>query len=176
MFEMAAFEMDKKLYEGLHRNIFEEIASAMAVSVGAAKFPSGPETMLISPADLGGGDRARNILACRHIGKFTKNASVEQQDAFWSFVGEELLVRSQADYPTWICTEGTEVHWLHLRLQKGGPRHINTEAFKRVPRGPSGTSIIGGGGSGAAIVCRFWNGKDGSCRSGDRCRYQHSHV
>ena len=167
VFEMSAFEMDKRKYQPIHRTIFEHIRSLE----GAVKFPSkDPEsgtisskTLLISPSDCGGETSSKNIQSCRHIGLFTKKASKEQQDSFWEVVDQELFQRSQDNIPTWVCTEGTGVHWLHLRLQRGGPQYINTEAYKRIPR--EGQDNI--------VMCRYWI-QQRSCPFGDQCYFSHN--
>lgn len=161
-FAMAAFKMDPKDYKPIHRSIFKEIKSSEGAEGAAVKFyakhpQSGTISMmteLICPCDIGGLTQGVHVQACRHLKSFTKSASSQQQHAFWLLVGEELNRRSQDSSPTWVCTEGTGVHWLHFRLQRR-PMHINTPSFQTVPAEP----------------CLFF--AQGRCNRGTSCTFSH---
>ena len=122
-FEMTCIRADKRDFSPLQRYMFEVVAMHKGEAPTAFVFPSktssGTETntILIVPSDIGG-----KTSTCLHIAKFVREATREQQEAFWYTVTQELGKRSLQEEPTFVSTEGTGVHWLHLRLSRK-PQH-----------------------------------------------------
>ena len=74
--------------------------------------------------------------ACKTIASFVNDASAEQQQALWYKVGEQLRARAAEHRPTWVSTDGTGVHWLHVRLSRTRA-HFRCDGYKAPPKAPS---------------------------------------
>lgn len=70
----------------------------------------GGDAKLIAPTPPKGQQRNYS-----HIGVFTENAPMEQQDTFWQTVGK-ITADHISDQPLWLNTAGGGVAWLHVRL------------------------------------------------------------
>eukprot|EP01052_Picozoa_sp_SAG31_P019708 SAG31_NODE_1449_length_8308_cov_2.319893_4_plen_518_part_00 len=111
----------------------------------------GRRTWLVSPGDPGGevgensvgqGIHSDPIAACRCLASFVREARPEQQQKLWHRMGLELQARSVEDRPTWVSTDGTGVHWLHLRLSYR-PDHYKYEPYTHDPNvGGRGQHIV----------------------------------
>lgn len=77
------------------------------------------------------------------MASFVREARPDQQQALWSKVGLQLRERAAEDRPTWVSTDGTGVHWLHVRLSYV-PAHFKYGPYMHDPIRREG----GGGGKG----------------------------
>jgi hypothetical protein len=137
-FEMTCIKAEPKEYKPLHRDTFEAVVKTRDSPPTAVAFlaqrpdgtPGTAQTLLISPGDVGGRAGLKTyVSACTHLGRFVREASPEQHDAFWRVVGEHLAERAESNKPTWVSTEGRGVHWLHFRLAYR-PFHFETESYR----------------------------------------------
>ena len=68
-----------------------------------------------------------------HFGKFLHAASDDQIRAFWSEVGNAMLIKlSSEDRPFWLSTAGHGVGWLHMRVDIQ-PKYYTYSSFKKFP-------------------------------------------
>lgn len=66
-----------------------------------------------------------------HLAAFTRGVPVEQRQALWRRVGEEMLQRL-SDRPVWLNTAGMGVAWLHIRLDDR-PKYYAHGPYRRQP-------------------------------------------
>lgn len=70
----------------------------------------GKDAVLVSPPNKG--------LNYSHIGTFHKNASQQDIKAFWKKVAIEVEKYVRNGTKAYVSTHGTNVHWLHVRIEK----------------------------------------------------------
>jgi len=130
----------------LDRETFEAVARGRGSADPVAFHSLRPDgsatrTLLVAPGDVGGAEGAEGAegaaaqqggSACKTIASFVRDARPEQQDALWREVGERLRERAAIDAPTWVSTDGTGVHWLHVRLCEY-PGHFKHDPYKQRP-------------------------------------------
>lgn len=63
-----------------------------------------------------------------HLASFTRQASENQQGAFWQKVGE-MMQKSLGEKPIWLNTAGAGVPWLHIRLDSS-PKYYRYSAYR----------------------------------------------
>lgn len=89
----------------------------------------GGDAMLVSPKNLGNGDKDRY----GHIAAFLRKAPTEQIQSVWKTVirtyREQLLARSPE--PVWFSAAGGGVAWLHFRFDKR-PKYYHYIPFKQI--------------------------------------------
>jgi hypothetical protein len=84
-----------------------------------------------------------------NLARFVRSANQEQQHAFLIELANLLYHRAQELQPTYVFTDGSEVHWLHVHVsyRNNGHHYRNN-------------------------VCSFFT-KPTGCRDGTNCRFQH---
>ena len=70
----------------------------------------GKDAVLVSPPNKG--------LNFSHIGTFYSNASRQDIKSFWRKVAIEVEKFARAGTKVYVSTSGTNVHWLHVRIEK----------------------------------------------------------
>lgn len=70
----------------------------------------GKDAILVSPPNKG--------LNYSHIGTFYSNASRQDIKSFWRKVAIEVEKFARAGTKVYVSTSGTNVHWLHVRIEK----------------------------------------------------------
>ena len=86
-------------------------------------FPNlGRDALLVVPAPV-----ATDTGCYTHLGRFLREASPSQIDAFWQTVGASMKRRISAS-PLWLSTAGMGVSWLHLRLDSR-PKYYRHKAY-----------------------------------------------
>lgn len=65
-----------------------------------------------------------------HLANFSRRVYGTQRHALWKKVGEEVdrMLATHSVNELWVSTEGTGVHWLHVRLARR-PMHFHTAAY-----------------------------------------------
>jgi len=87
-------------------------------------FPSlARNTLLVAPTSPSG-DYA-------HLGRFVRNAPVEEFHDLFQHVGKLVLERL-SDEPLWVSTSGLRVYWLHVRLDPK-PKYYSYADYKQEP-------------------------------------------
>lgn len=66
-----------------------------------------------------------------HIASFSRDASMDQQHAFWRTVGEAVSAHL-TDRPLWLSTSGLGIAWLHARLDTR-PKYYTFDPYRRDP-------------------------------------------
>ena len=91
----------------------------------------GGDATLVAPCPRGGGG------AFGHIGAFVRQGDEAQQAALWQRLGEALrtTLAERGRRHTWLCTEGSGVPWLHVRLDSS-PKYYKSTVSTR----PSGAA------------------------------------
>lgn len=176
-FEMVAIDTKEDEFKPLHRSTFKLVHQKCITSAAfQAKNPktgAAGSTRFITPGDVAGRrysaaaldpEKRRSVDCCAHLAKFAREGTAEQQEDFWCLVHKELKGRLMKDTCTWVSTEGTSVHWLHLRLARG-PLHFTHAPYKLRP--PSSSRRA----SPQRSACRFF--AEGRCLKGALCRFSH---
>lgn len=84
---------------------------AVQGSASVIAFPNlGGDALLVVPTSV-----SSDASCYAHLGRFLREASSDQVDAFWQTVGRSMRQRISAS-PLWLSTAGMGVSWLHLRL------------------------------------------------------------
>jgi hypothetical protein len=90
---------------------------------GARTFPNlGGDAWLVAPCENGPLDHYA------HLAKFVREANSAQRHSFWKEVGRAVERRLGGE-PIWLNTEGTGVHWLHMRLDSA-PKYYVHEPYR----------------------------------------------
>ncbi len=71
--------------------------------------------------------------AYNHLGMFTQQAPVAQQQLLWQRVGEAMQSRVSGK-PVWLSTAGGGVSWLHVRLDDR-PKYYHHTPYRKLPAG-----------------------------------------
>jgi len=100
----------------------------------AEHFAAHPKESVIAFPNLGGDallvvpvPAAPDAGCYTHLGRFLREASASQIDAFWQTVGSSMKRRISAS-PLWLSTAGMGVSWLHLRLDSR-PKYYRHKAY-----------------------------------------------
>eukprot|EP00966_Prymnesium_polylepis_P169074 3909452-Prymnesium_polylepis.1 len=113
-------------FAAANSEMFGEHFTRAPRSALATRFANlGGDAMLVAPCPHG------PKAACGHIGEFVRHASREQQAALWQTVGRTLL-QTLNERPTWLCTEGSGVPWLHVRLDSS-PKYYKHREYAAPP-------------------------------------------
>jgi len=100
------------------------------------------DSILIAPAPA-----AENLQVYNHIGSFFRHAPPKQLDEQWQTLGsalEERLRKVGSQTNVWVSTEGSGVHWLHMRLDSQ-PKYYHYGAYRNPQHGLCNGSDEGSG-------------------------------
>ena len=185
-FEMVTLDADEAQRKNWNRRLDRSTFDAVREGKGQSQphafcstytRPDGVQietrTVLVSPADLGMSARGKGnpVSACKHIGIFVRQAQPEQQQILWREVGAQLQARANDLQPTWVSTDGTGVHWLHIRLSFK-PSHYKHEPYAiqrdvRPARNNSLSAVLPK--NRGRMPCNWGQ----SCNRGAECWYDH---
>merc|ERR1712054_496351 len=87
----------------------------------------GRDAVLVTPAPV-----LKDEQVYAHIANFFRYAPPEQLDKQWLTLGKALkerLTEVGSQTNVWVCTEGTGVHWLHMRLDSR-PKYYHYRAYQ----------------------------------------------
>ena len=90
---------------------------------------------------------------CLHLSLFVRSASALQKRSLLLKLAQELRPKAASPAATYVSTDGTEVHWLHVHVSTLCKNHHLPE-YKP--------------------LCRFFQTSTGGCRYGDECNYRHA--
>ncbi len=104
------------------RNVFSQYFKNSQGSRVVTFLNLGRDATLVAPCPLVADG------AYAHLMSFVRKAPKLQQDDFWKEVGRAVLQRL-GNHPLWLNTEGSGVHWLHVRLDSQ-PKYYHHKAYK----------------------------------------------
>lgn len=109
-----------------------QLGSCAGAAEGRSFSNLGGDATLVSPCAATGVPQQHYA----HIAAFVRGAPAAQRDSYWRAVGataaETLRLRGEA--PTWMNTEGSGVHWLHMRLDST-PKYYRYGPYTTPPTG-----------------------------------------
>ena len=93
----------------------------------SAVFRSPSGAVLVAPRRKHGAGEYEARYA--HLGAFLAGGEADEVDNLWRRVGQEAQKKIAASERWWLSTEGSGVHWLHVRLENA-PHYFKVERFK----------------------------------------------
>ena len=108
-FEFVVMDAPRLAESSPDPNAFSEYLQTCSAS--ACAFSNlGGDAILVAPV------QQADTAAYSHLGKFVREAPVDQVRELWQVTAQTYLERLKVEKPVWLSTEGSGVPWLHVRL------------------------------------------------------------